>query len=279
MNVQFDKFSVLISVYEKETTQNLREALDSVFINQEVLPSEVVLVKDGKLTKELDFLINEYKKKFGNKFKIVTLEKNVGLGEALNIGIGYCSFELIARMDSDDISCSHRFKLQLEEFKKEKGLDLVGGHIAEFFLDLNKIETIRKVPLTFKDIKNRLKIRNPINHVTVMFKKSSVIKAGGYKPLLFLEDYYLWMRMIAKEMNIKNIDEILVLVRTGDNMFKRRSNRESINSWIYLQKKMLKESIITKWEFLRNVFNIIIFVNTPPNLKKHIYKFFLREKK
>lgn len=270
------EFSVLMSVYEKETAQNLKQCLDSVLINQSILPNEVVLVKDGKLTDELDSLIDNYKERFNTILKIVELEKNSGLGEALNVGLKYCSYELVARMDSDDISTFNRFKYQLDAFKGNNDLDMVGGYISEFFSIPEKIEFVRKVPTSFLEIKKMLKTRNPINHVSVMFKKSAVIEAGGYRTLLFLEDYYLWVRMVAKEMNIQNISENLVLVRTGESMFKRRSNKEYISSWIYLQKIMLKESLINRVEYLRNAINIIVFIYIPPKAKKYIYKRFLR---
>jgi glycosyltransferase involved in cell wall biosynthesis len=95
-------FSVLLSVYYKENPLYFRISLDSIF-NQTVLPTEIVLVKDGPLTSELDTVIEEYKLKYPI-LKILPLIKNVGLGKALNEGLKYCSYELVARMDTDDIN-------------------------------------------------------------------------------------------------------------------------------------------------------------------------------
>ena len=94
-------FSVLLSVYIKENPQYLSQALDSI-INQSVQPSEIIIVKDGPLTKELDDIIDQYNKNY-QFIQIVTLPNNLGLGKALNEGIKHCQYELIARMDTDDI--------------------------------------------------------------------------------------------------------------------------------------------------------------------------------
>lgn len=270
------KFSVLMSVYIKENPKFLKEALESIIENQTVKPDEVVLVKDGKLTAELDAVIKKYEENYKSIFKIISLEENVGLGKALNIGLQHCSFEFVARMDTDDISVNTRFEKQIKVLKENPDLDLVGSNIAEFFSSKEKIEFTRKVPQSNESIVKMAKKRNPVNHVTVIFKKSSVIKAGGYKHLLYAEDYYLWIRMLAKECKFYNIDEELVLVRTGYDMFKRRSNRKQISGWWKLQKELYKLGFINHIDQLVNMVSIVGFVYIPPKIKEPIYKVFLR---
>jgi glycosyltransferase involved in cell wall biosynthesis len=273
------EFSVLMSVYEKDNHNFLIEALDSILVNQTVVPNELVLVKDGPLTMLLDEVITSYQTNFPLIIKVISQPTNKGLGEALRIGLNSCNFEIIARMDSDDISHHLRFEKQLEILQKNRKLDLVGSNIAEFFETPAKINFIRKVPLSIDNIKKMIKRRNPINHVSVMFKKSAVLNSGGYRHLPFIEDYYLWVRMLANGSNLINMDETLVFVRTGKDMFKRRSNPIYIQSWYILQKYMYKYNLINIMDIIINMVNIVIFTYTPVTLKKYIYKYFLRSSK
>ena len=101
-----------MSVYKNEKPYYLREALESV-VQQTVMPNEIVIVKDGLLTEELDAAINEYSEKYPTLFNIVPFEKNRGLGLALKDGVLACSYEYIARMDTDDICKVNRFEKQI----------------------------------------------------------------------------------------------------------------------------------------------------------------------
>jgi glycosyltransferase involved in cell wall biosynthesis len=271
------KFSVLMSVYYKENPNYFKEALDSILVNQSVIPNEVVLVQDGPLTQELDAVIDEFKEVFPDRIKIISLEKNGGLGKALNIGLTHCKYEIVARMDSDDISDKCRFEKQIKFLEDNKEVDIVGGSIAEFYDTYEKIITERKVPRDMDSIIRMMKRRNPINHVSVMFKKSKVIRVGGYKHLPYLEDYYLWIRMVQDNAKIVNIEDVLVYVRTGENMYKRRGNKEYISGWYTLQKSMKKIGIINKFDIVVNMINIIGFIYTPAGVKEFAYKKFLRK--
>ncbi|MBI0577960.1 glycosyltransferase [Neobacillus cucumis] len=270
------EFSVLMSVYKNENHKYFYEAIQSTVENQSVIPNELVIVKDGPLTDELEKVIKTFEIKFPSILKVVQLENNVGLGEALRIGLEHCNFDIVARMDSDDINHFLRFEKQLKVLKNDNQIDVVGTYIGEFFNSPSNLEFIRTVPIHSHEIKKMSKRRNPINHVSVMFKKDSVKKVGSYKHLYFLEDYYLWVRMINEGLNLINIDETLVYVRTGNSMFKRRSNPQYISSWFLLQKEMYKNGLITKIDFLINMLNIIVFIGIPPKLKELLYRHVLR---
>ncbi|MCP2033609.1 glycosyltransferase involved in cell wall biosynthesis [Planomicrobium sp. HSC-17F08] len=270
------EFSVLMSVYKNDRDIYFDKALESVLIKQSLIPSELVIVQDGPLTKELEDIIKKYQKDFREKIKLIRLNKNLGLGEALRIGLNSCDFEYIARMDSDDISEYYRFEKQIKTLTSNAEVDLVGGNIAEFFEDIKEVKFIRKVPNSRNDIKKMAKRRNPINHVSVMFKKSAVLSAGSYQHMLFLEDYYLWVRMLDKKFNLINLNEVLVYVRTGESMFRRRSNFVYIKSWFQLQKSMVHSKFINYGDFFINMINITVFTFIPSKMKKHIYKWFLR---
>jgi glycosyltransferase involved in cell wall biosynthesis len=270
-------FSVLMSVYIKESPEFLEQSLESLLINQTLLPTEVVLVKDGPLTDELETVIDKFKKQFPNQINIIGLEENQGLGKALNIGLANCNYELVARMDSDDISEEHRFETQIKYFKENYSLDIVGGNIVEFYDTFSNPVAERKVPLSMQGITKMMKRRNPINHVSVMFKKSAVIEAGGYKHLPYLEDYYLWVRMVESKCLMANIDDTLVYVRTGEGMYKRRGNKEYIRGWYTLQKKMKEMGNVNSLSVAFNMASIICFIYMPVGLKEFAYQKLLRK--
>ena len=211
-------FSVLMSIYKKEKPEYFSLCMKSLF-EQSIIPTEIVIVKDGPLTEELDNIIDEYINKYPNILKTVPLEINQGLGKALAIGVENCSHELIARMDTDDICAPDRFEIQLKEFEKNTDLDILGSCIIEFESTPNNVLSERNVPLEHNDIYNFARKRNPFNHMTVMYKKSKVLEAGNYQPPNGFEDYYLWARMLVNGCKAKNISKPLVYARTGLDMF------------------------------------------------------------
>ena len=217
------QFSVLMSIYYKENPEWFRIALDSV-INQTLQANEIVLVEDGKLTEELYQVIDEYKTKYPDLFNIVPLEKNSGLGEALRIGVLNCSNKLVARMDTDDIARNDRFEKQIKFMDENPDIDLVGSWISEFEDNPNEIISYRQLPTKHDDIYKFGQFRCPVNHMTVMYRKSAVLNAGNYQTFKNIEDYYLWGRMLKNGAKFANIPECLVNVRAGNAMFARRAN-------------------------------------------------------
>jgi len=271
------KFSVLIPVYAKENPEFFIKALNSI-VTQTLKPSEIVVVKDGPLTDGLEKVIELFSKNYDNLFKIVSLEENVGLGDALNIGLKKCSYELVARMDSDDISMPYRFEKQIQVFDRDNKLDVCSGWVGEFDKDEKEIYYYRKVPENHDDIVRYLKIRSAINHPAVMYKKTSVEKAGGYQKMMFLEDYYLWVRMLLKGAKFYNIQEVLVNMRGGENMIKRRAGIAYAKSELKLLNEFKNIGFLTKDEYIRNIFIRVPIRLMPIGIIKFIYRF-LRTKK
>jgi len=269
-------FSVLMSVYSKEKAIYLDLALESI-LKQTKKPDQIVLVKDGFLTRELERVIDYYVIKQQSLFKIVALNENKGLGVALNEGIKECKHELIARMDSDDICAPERFEKQISMFEKNPELDIIGSYINEFESSSGEIISIRKVPLSDSDIKSFAKKRNPLNHMTVIFKKTAVMKAGGYKDFMWFEDYYLWVRMILNNCLCANIDESLVDARTGDLMFERRGGREYAKMEFLLQKEFLKLRFTNHSQFLVNIIIRVLPRCLPTAWMKKMYLSFVRQ--
>jgi glycosyltransferase involved in cell wall biosynthesis len=276
INMDDFKYSVLMSVYRKEKPEYLKESIISM-LNQTIKPDEIVLVKDGPLTSELDSVLEKF---ISNPLiKVVSLDNNVGLGKALFIGLQECKNELIARMDTDDISINNRCEKQLELFYKNDSLSVVGTAVAEFIGDSNNVIAYKDVKTTHKDIIYSMKFRNPMNHPSVMFKKSAVLKAGSYKHWHLNEDYYLWLRMVQFGFIFQNINEPLVKMRITNETYLRRGG------WKYFvtQKKlfdyMLKSNLINVFEYFYNT--IIRFgmrVLLPNRMRKLLYLKLLRRK-
>lgn len=203
-------YSVLMSVYVKERPDYLRQAMESIR-TQTVPTDDFVLVCDGPLNDELDIVIKEEQQKFGNVLHVKRLQENGGLGRALNEGLKICKNEIIARMDSDDLSRPDRCEKQLRLFMTIPDLDFSSGTVSEFESDPDNCTGKRALPITYEEIKRYSRKRNPMNHPCVMFRKTSVISSGGYRETFHLfEDYYLWIRMLMKRIDWmkKNLKKI-----------------------------------------------------------------------
>ena len=261
------KFSVLMSVYNKEKANNLIDSLNSL-INQTLMPTEIILVKDGPLTDELDSVISSFSKKY-KILRVISLKKNVGLGEALNEGLKYCKYEYVARMDSDDICMPDRFEKQILFFKQHEDCDVLGGYILEFDDQTGHNISKRLVPLDCESIKLFLKKRNPMNHMSVMFKKNSVFNAGSYMHCPYFEDYYLWARMLKQGYHFANLKEVLIKARAGLGMSGRRGSIKYAKCIINFETKLLKLGLIGVGQYFINIF-IRVSISIMPNKIRYI---------
>jgi glycosyltransferase involved in cell wall biosynthesis len=265
-----------MSVYKNDIPEYFCIALDSI-INQTMPPSEIVLTIDGPVLEDLNAAIAKYEKKY-SLLKVVRLIENKGLGIAHQIGVNNCTNELIAVMDSDDIAVSNRFEKQVKCFMAEPNLDILGGYISEFVGQVDNVVGIREVPLDDKNIKNYLKWRCPLNHMTIMFKKSSVLKAGNYQDWHYDEDSYLFCRMYLVGCIFRNIPDILCHVRVGKEMYKRRGGWKYFASEAGLMRFMLNNKIIILYQYLINIFlRFVIQVLMPDNIRGFIFKYLFRK--
>ena len=265
------KFSILMSVYHKETPEYFNRAMQSIWDDQTIKPNEIILVQDGLLTDELYSAITDWKKIIGEAFKTIPLEKNVGLGDALKIGIKACSFDLVARMDTDDICSPDRFEKQLNIFKNSD-VDICSSWVSEFDVDEDKIVSYRKLPEKHEYIVKFAKKRCPINHPAVMYKKSVVISAGSYGKYRFSQDYHLWARIVLNHAKFYNIQEPLVNMRAGYSQLERRSGFKYAVNELNIQKEFLKLGFVNYFEFIRNVVVRFVARIVPKKLVKIIYK-------
>lgn len=270
------RFSVLMSVYKNEKPNYLRDALDSV-VHQTLMPNEIVVVKDGLLTEALENVLNEYNRKYPDLFKIVSFEKNRGLGLALRDGVLACSHEYIARMDTDDICKLDRFEKQISYLKEKPYTVLLGTWIKEFSDDKNNPDTSTKLPCEYQEIVQFAKSRNPFRHMSVIFKKQAVLYSGNYRDFLWFEDYDLWVRMIQNGYGVANIPEFLVNVRADSDMFARRGGWNYLKQDLMFQVLLLRSKFITVPQFTKNIVVRSIVRLLPNGVRVCIYKNLLRK--
>ncbi len=259
-------FSVLMSVYKGETDSNLRDCFNSL-ANQTLKADEVILVEDGPISKNLKTTIEEYREKLN--IKSVVLSKNHGLANALNEGLRQCSHELIARMDTDDIACPERFKLQVSYMNATK-LSVCSGIIEEWDEDFSHLLSIRRLPTDHADIRDFSKVRCPVSHPACMYKKVDVQSVGGY-PLVYPEDHLLWIKMIQNGSKFGNLDKVLVKMRTGSDFLSRRGWR-FLKGQLETYKYMYKTEYISTYEYFKVCALMSVLRMSPKFLKSLMYK-------
>lgn len=266
-----------MSIYHKENPTFLNQCLISIWIEQTLRPTQIVLVKDGVLTSELEQVILTWKEKLGEVLNIVALDTNVGLGKALNIGLEHCIYDWVFRMDTDDICVPERFKKQIDFILNNTNIDILGGQIIEFENQINDSQIIKSVPINHQDIVKYAKSRNPLNHMTVVFKKSAVQKVGGYRHAPLYEDYDLWVRLLLSQYQFANLSDILVYARAGNAMYERRGGLNYIKSEIQMQKRFYSLGFLTVFQMYKNLAMRLPVRLLPNSIRAFMYQVLLRK--
>ena len=271
-------YAVLMSVYEKENPEFLKQSIESIF-RQTILPKQFILVKDGPLPKELDEAISLLKNKGENEysiqFTIVALSENAGLGPALNLGLKRAEYDYIARMDSDDIAFPNRCELQLQVFSK-KQVDIVSGTVLEFGQNTKEIQAVKSLPEEQEEILKYARRRNPFNHPCVMFRRQVILQAGMYQDVRWFGDYDLWVRALMQGAKGYNTKEPLLYMRAGSDMYLRRGGLKYVRKGIAFRLKLRKMGFSGNRDFLVSVCGQIFMGLMPNGMRKQLYKKILR---
>lgn len=272
----YSEYSVLMSVYNKEKPEYLKQAIES--IQAQSLPTDdFVLVCDGSLNEGLDTVIAGKQQEMGKALSVVRLAKNSGLGNALNEGIKHCTNELIARMDSDDIAYSDRCEKQIAVFSTHPEVSICSGVVEEFTTDPYIVDTKRVPPETNAEIVEFAKKRNPFNHPCVMYKKSVVEAVGSYQDFYLLEDYYLWLRLLMAGYQGYNIQEPLLHMRAGSDMYKRRAGWKYAKTQVRLFKFMKDSGFIGNGQYIKSCVIRSESSLAPNWLRKFVFEKVLRK--
>jgi glycosyltransferase involved in cell wall biosynthesis len=271
-----NSFSVLMSVYKNENSIFLEDSLSSILVDQTIIPNELIVIKDGDLTQELNIVLDRYVVKYPKILKVLGYSKNKGLGYALNLGLSKCSNEIIFRMDSDDIAHPKRFEKQLCAFRANSNVAIIGSNIEEFKSSPQDLNRFRNVPLSSNEINKKKLLRNPFNHMSVAFLKSAINDCGGYIPMPGYEDYYLWLRVLKKYDGL-NLSDNLVNARIGNGMVTRRQGLVFFFNELQFQKRLLSDKLISFPIFLTNFFLRVIPRLLPIKILIFLYSKFLRK--
>lgn len=276
MNRNVNNFSVCMSVYRNDKPADFLVAVRSI-INQTVKPSEIIMVVDGPIPDELEQAVSVISKEY-DSLKLVRFEENRGHAAARQAGVDNATCELIAVMDSDDIARTDRFEKQLTFLQANLDIDIVGGQIDEFIGDVDNVVGRRAVPCTDTEIKTYLKSRCPMNLVTILAKKESIQKVGGYIDWFCEEDYYLWIRMTLAGCKFANLPDTLVDVRVGKEMYQRRGGWRYFKSEAGIQRYMWKHKLIGLPRYLYNVvLRFVLQVAMPNSLRGWVFRTFARK--
>lgn len=269
-------YSVLMSVYAGERAEYLERAACSM-LEQTVPPREFVLVCDGPLSLELEKIIAKLTREWPQTMTILRLPEQKGLGIALREGVLACRCGIVARMDSDDIALPQRMELQLAALEENLELAALGGQIEEFFEE--NTWGNREVPLSPEKVRNRAAFRNPMNHMTVTFRREAVLAAGNYMDFDRFEDYHLWARMLGQGMKLANLPQVLVRARVNDGTYARRGGWSYFCQSVAMQNHLLHCGLCGPVGWLRNC--LIRFCGTvllPRALRGRIYQTLLRRR-
>lgn len=270
------KFSVLMPVYYKENAEYFSIALNSI-LNQTLLPNEILIIEDGVLSKDLEKIIIDAEQNNSDLVRVIRLPENKGIGYVRTLGINECKNEIVAFMDSDDISTPDRFEKQIAFLKTNPDIDMVGSWVTEFDGAPDNIYSKRVVPTESDEVYKFAKFRMPVNNNTIMFKRSSVQDVGSYQISTGFEDYEVCGKLLNKGYKIANIPEFLVNMRAGQWMMNRRKGFGYFIKYEYACMKLFYDiGFINFWEFIRNISLKLPLRIMPDWMRNLIYKKFLR---
>lgn len=270
------QISVLMSVYKAEKPLYLDRALQSIWDDQTYKPLEIILVEDGALTSELEKIINKWSEVLGSSMVILKNEINLGLTKSLNKGLAHAKGELIARMDSDDISHSKRFERQVEFLEKHQDIDIVGGALQEFDAE-NECLGVRHYPRTPNEVENYIYKASPLAHPTVMLRKRIFDEGLKYdERYRTSQDIALWYDALCAGYKIGNVEEVTIYFRRDGDVFKRRSREKALNEFKIYMNGIRRFYGLLSWRYLFPIARLI-FRLMPVSVVKWIYGSKLRE--
>lgn len=270
------QFSVLMSVYRGDDAAHFRKACHSAVAEQSRRPAQLVLIQDGPVSDELAAEIDRVVAESPVPVAFERFDRNEGLTKALSVGLELSDFDVVARMDADDISLPTRFERQLPMI--ESGADLVGSGMLEFLDDVGSIVGKRVPPTEADEIRRYARFHDPFSHPTVVYRRSAVLDAGGYQPMGLMEDYWLFARMIANGAEVANLAEPLVMYRVGAGAYHRRGGLAQWRSELALQRAMRRLRFTSSTQFLRNVLVRGGYRFVPVGIRQFAYRRFIADR-
>lgn len=268
-------YSALMTVYAKEDPAFFRVAINCLSA-QSVSPDEIVIVCDGPLTDELESVLADSEAELGSTLRVIRLSTNSGAGVATQAGLVECRNDLVMKLDSDDWCISIRAERQLKEFEEHPNISVCGSYMAEFIDNPSNVRQVRKVPLDHNDILRYARRRNPINNITVMYRKDDVLAAGGYSDLRRCQDYELYARMLSLGYRMRNIPEVLSGARLDEANLSRRASLETTKGFIYIHWLLYRKHFAGFFDFLIPCVAQLVYTALPFRIRDYAYRKFFR---
>jgi glycosyltransferase involved in cell wall biosynthesis len=237
--------------------------------DQTVRPDQLIIVRDGPVRDELARCLDELTTTSSVPVTLLPLERNAGLGPALDQGLAASRHDIVARMDADDVAMPHRFAVQLPLMEHA---DIVGAGLLEFVTDTDHVVGRRVPPTDSRQIARYARLHDPFNHPTVIYRRQAVMAAGGYGDLPLMEDYALFARMLMTGARAVNVAEPLVYYRVGATAFKRRGGTGLLRSELRLQRELLRTGFISPGGYIRNVVVRGSYRLVPWQLRRAVYR-------
>lgn len=268
--VSMENYSVLMTIYKKDNPIFVRQSIDSV-LAQTILTDDFLLICDGPLTNELDELVDKYAREGKDFFRVIRLEKNIGLGAALRFGLPLCKNRLVARMDDDDIAYPDRCEKELEFYASHPEISILGSYVTEFENNIENIIREKRVPADMKSIMNFSKRRNPFNHSTVMMDKDRIISVGNYSEMRTNQDVELWVRALNNGLIGANLSESLVYFRFDNDTYQRRKDIKNVRLMVQVWRDFYKKNYCTIFDYMSVAVTQYVVALAPKNLIKWAY--------
>lgn len=242
------KVSIIMGIYNCDNT--IEEAIDSI-LKQSFKDWELIMCDDGSTDKTYEKAL-KYADNYENIF-LYKNDKNLGLNKTLNKCLSYARGKYIARMDGDDISLQERLEIEFKFLENNKSYDIVSTPMI-FFNEAGQFGTSKSLgePTPVSVMKG-----TPFCHAPCMVRKEAYEAVNGYstkKITLRVEDYDMWVRMLALGFKGINLDIPLYKMRDDLNAYKRRKFKYRINE-AYVKLKAFK--------YLKPPFYTVVYVFRP----------------
>jgi glycosyltransferase involved in cell wall biosynthesis len=264
---------IIMALYQNDKFEYCVESINSI-LNQTYKDFDFFIVFNGELSVETEAYITALHDPRINLFR---LQNNIGLAGALNFLLSIIlkepKYELIARMDADDISLPQRIDVQHAFLMANTDIMCVGSWYHEID-ESGKIISNQRLPYKHDEIRKFFYKRSPVAHSSVMFRRG-LIETAGYYPTytLRLEDYALWGNALAKGLKFSNIPEYLLKFRVDRSFYNRRSGIRYGSRFIFTRFRVLRTLKAPLYSYVYSLLVGIVRM-MPAFIVKSIYIFF-----